>query len=165
MENITKFEIISINQYKKDLEKQNRSNYETYNNIKLPHRATKGSAGYDFYAPFDIILKPNETIIIPTGIRCKMNNNLVLMIFPRSSLGFKYRLNLDNTVGIIDSDYYYALNEGHIMIKVTNNSLDNKELNLKCGDAFAQGIFLNYGITCDDQTTESRTGGFGSTNK
>ncbi len=165
MENNTKFEIISNNQYMKDLEKQNRSNYETYNNIKLPRRATKGSAGYDFYAPFDITLKPNETIIIPTGIRCKMNDNLVLMIFPRSSLGFKYRLNLDNTVGIIDSDYYYALNEGHIMIKVTNNSLDNKELNLKCGEAFAQGIFLNYGITCDDQVSESRIGGFGSTNK
>jgi dUTP pyrophosphatase len=94
-----------------------------------------------------------------------MNPNYVLMIFPRSNLGFKYRLMLNNTVGIIDSDYYNALNEGHIMIKVTNNSLENKTLELKKGDAFAQGIFMIYGITCDDETNEIRTGGFGSTNK
>ncbi len=165
MENITKFEKVSISQYSKDLEKNNFKELNSYEDIKLPKRATKGSAGYDFYLPFDLILKPNETILIPTGIRCKMNPNYVLMIFPRSSLGFKYRLMLNNTVGIIDSDYYNALNEGHIMIKVTNNSLENKTLELKKGDAFAQGIFMIYGITCDDETNEIRTGGFGSTNK
>lgn len=165
MENITKFKKISFSQYKKDLEKNNIDTINSYEDIKLPKRATKGSAGYDFYLPYDINLKPNETILIPTGIRCKMNPNYVLMIFPRSSLGFKYRLMLDNTVGIIDSDYYNALNEGHIMIKVTNNSLDNKTLELKKGDAFAQGIFMIYGITCDDDANEIRTGGFGSTNK
>ena len=165
MENITKFEKVSISQYSIDLEKNNFKELNSYEDIKLPKRATKGSAGYDFYLPFDLILKPNETILIPTGIRCKMNPNYVLMIFPRSSLGFKYRLMLNNTVGIIDSDYYNALNEGHIMIKVTNNSLENKTLELKKGDAFAQGIFMIYGITCDDETNEIRTGGFGSTNK
>lgn len=165
MENITKFEKVSISQYSKDLEKNNFKELNSYEDIKLPKRATKGSAGYDFYLPFDLILKPNETILIPTGIRCKMNPNYVLMIFPRSSLGFKYRLMLNNTVGIIDSDYYNALNEGHIMIKITNNSLENKTLELKKGDAFAQGIFMIYGITCDDETNEIRTGGFGSTNK
>ena len=165
MENITKFEKVSISQYNQDLEKNDFKQLNSYEDIKLPKRATKGSAGYDFYLPFDIILKPNETILIPTGIRCKMNPNYVLMIFPRSSLGFKYRLMLNNTVGIIDSDYYNALNEGHIMIKVTNNSLENKTLELKKGDAFAQGIFMVYGITCDDETNEIRTGGFGSTNK
>ena len=165
MENITKFEKVSISQYNQDLEKNDFKQLNSYEDIKLPKRATKGSAGYDFYLPFDLILKPNETILIPTGIRCKMNPNYVLMIFPRSSLGFKYRLMLNNTVGIIDSDYYNALNEGHIMIKVTNNSLENKTLELKKGDAFAQGIFMIYGITCDDETNEIRTGGFGSTNK
>lgn len=165
MENITKFEKVSISQYNQDLEKNDFKQLNSYEDIKLPKRATKGSAGYDFYLPFDLILKPNETILIPTGIRCKMNPNYVLMIFPRSSLGFKYRLMLNNTVGIIDSDYYNALNEGHIMIKVTNNSLENKTLELKKGDAFAQGIFMVYGITCDDETNEIRTGGFGSTNK
>lgn len=165
MQNITKFEKVSYEQYNRDLLKNNIKDVDSYENIKLPKRATKGSAGYDFYTPFDIELKPNDTISVPTGIRCKMNENYVLMIFPRSSLGFKYRLNLDNTVGIIDSDYYNALNEGHIMIKVTNNSLDNKTLILQKGDAFAQGIFVTYGITCDDETNEIRVGGFGSTNK
>lgn len=165
MENITKFEKVSISQYQKDLEKNNIKETNTFIDIKLPKRATTGSAGYDFYLPFDLKLNPNETILIPTGIRCKMNPNYVLMLFPRSSLGFKYRLMLDNTVGIIDSDYYNALNEGHIMIKVTNNSLDNKILELKKGDAFAQGIFMIFGKTCDDDVTDERIGGFGSTNK
>ena len=92
---------------------------DAYEIIKLPKRATKGSAGYDFYAPFDFTLKPGETIKIPTGIRCKMEEGWVLKIYPRSGLGFKYRLQLNNTVGIIDSDYYYSDNEGHIMIKIT----------------------------------------------
>ena len=165
MENITKFEKVSLSQYQKDLEKNNFKELNSYQDIKLPKRATTGSAGYDLYLPFDLMLKPNETILIPTGIRCKMNPNYVLMIFPRSSLGFKYRIMLDNTVGIIDSDYYNALNEGHIMIKITNNTLENKTLELKKGDAFAQGIFMIYGKTCDDETNDVRTGGFGSTNK
>ncbi len=134
-----------------------------YENIKLPKRATKGSAGYDFYAPFDFTLKPGETIKIPTGIRCKMEEGWVLKIYPRSGLGFKYRLQLNNTVGIIDSDYYYSDNEGHIMIKVTNDSNENKTVDVKQGQGFAQGIFVEFGITYDDDTTDERNGGFGST--
>lgn len=134
-----------------------------YENITLPKRATIGSAGYDFFTPFSFILKPNETIKIPTGVRVKIDNGYVLSIYPRSSLGFKYRLQLDNTVGIIDSDYYNAKNEGHIMIKITNNS--DKELTVNAKEAFAQGIFTEYFITYDDEVSEERTGGFGSTNK
>ena len=136
-----------------------------YENITLPKRATSGSAGYDFYAPFDITLEPGETAKIPTGIRAKMENGWVLMIFPRSGFGFKYRLMLDNTVGVIDSDYYYSDNEGHIMIKFTNASNTGLTISLKAGDAFAQGIFTEYGITFDDDCTEVRNGGFGSTSK
>lgn len=164
MKNITKFEKVTKEQFLKNLS-NNQLVEDVYQQIKLPARATHYSAGYDFYLPFDITLRPNETILIPTGIRCKMNNDVVLLIFPRSSLGFKYRLNLDNTVGVIDSDYYGANNEGHIMIKITNNSLENRVLNLKKGDAFAQGIFIKYELTCDDSTTHTRMGGFGSTNK
>ena len=94
-----------------------------------------------------------------------MNDDYVLMLFPRSSLGFKYRLQLNNTVGIIDSDYYYSDNEGHIFIKVTNDSNEGKTVEIKAGEAFAQGIFLQFGITIDDDTTAVRNGGFGSTNK
>lgn len=136
---------------------------DAYEIIKLPKRATKGSAGYDFYAPFDFTLKPGETIKIPTGIRCKMEEGWVLKIYPRSGLGFKYRLQLNNTVGIIDSDYYYSDNEGHIMIKVTNDSNENKTVEVQKGQGFAQGIFVEFGITYDDDTTDERNGGFGST--
>jgi dUTP pyrophosphatase len=136
---------------------------EQYEDILLPKRATSGSAGYDFFAPFDIVLSPNETIKVPTGIRVKIDEGWVLKLYPRSSLGFKYRLTLNNTVGIIDSDYYHADNEGHIYIKMTN--LGDKPLTVEKGKAFAQGIFVEYGITVDDECDKVRKGGFGSTDK
>ena len=132
-----------------------------YNSIKMPNRATKYSAGYDIFSPIDFVLKGEETIKIPTGLRCKMDNDIVLLIYPRSSLGFKYRLMLENTVGVIDSDYYSSDNEGHILIKITNHS--EKELVIKNGMAFAQGIFTKYYLTCDDEVENIRNGGIGST--
>lgn len=139
---------------------------------KLPRRATKGSAGYDFYAPFTFTLLPGGTIKIPTGIKCRMNPGWVLKLYPRSSLGFKHRISLDNTVGIIDQDYYNnPNNEGHIFIKITYNKPSSAlgllypALTIHKGDAFAQGLFVEYGITEDDETTDERIGGMGSTNK
>lgn len=157
MKRIAKFEKVSLNQYLLDGTK------EDYEQITLPRRATSGSAGYDFFAPFDFSLTSGETIKIPTGIRAKIEDGWVLKIYPRSSLGFKYRLSLNNTVGIIDSDYYFADNEGHIFIKMTN--CGDKPLSIEKGKAFAQGIFLEYGITYDDEVSASRTGGMGSTDK
>lgn len=136
-----------------------------YDQLKLPRRATKGSAGYDFYTPIQIELNPGETIKIPTGIRCEMNPRWVLMIYPRSGLGFKFRLQLNNTVGVIDSDYFYSDNEGHIFIKITNDSNEGKVVHVEAGQGFAQGIFMQYGIVEDDDTQEQRNGGFGSTTK
>ncbi|MGN0505993.1 MAG: dUTP diphosphatase [Lachnospiraceae bacterium] len=136
-----------------------------YHDIELPKRATAGSAGYDFYSPLSFTLAPGETIKIPTGIRVSMEEDYVLMCFPRSGLGFKFRLQLNNTVGIIDSDYYHSDNEGHIFIKLTNDSNEGKTLELKAGSGFAQGIFVQYGITEDDEVSEVRNGGFGSTTK
>lgn len=133
--------------------------------LKLPERVTKGSAGYDFVAPFNITLSPGQTAKIPTGIRVKMEPGWVLMIFPRSGLGFKYRLQLNNTVGIIDEDYFYSDNEGHIFIKITNDSNEGKMLQIKAGEAFAQGIFVPFGITMNDECNGIRNGGFGSTSK
>lgn len=138
---------------------------EMYDSLPLPKRATKGSAGYDFYTPFSFCLKPGETIKIPTGIRVKMEPDWVLQLYPRSGLGFKYRLQLNNTVGIIDSDYYFSDNEGHIFAKITNDSNEGKEVTVAKGTAFMQGIFMQYGITMDDNTEEVRNGGFGSTTK
>ena len=134
---------------------------EDYADIILPKRATSGSAGYDFFSPQEYCLQSGQTVKIPTGIRVKIEDGWVLKIYPRSSLGFKYRLRLDNTVGIIDSDYFYADNQGHIFIKMTN--CGNTDLVIEKGKAFAQGIFVEYGITFDDDCTSLRTGGIGST--
>ncbi|MCD7723145.1 MAG: deoxyuridine 5'-triphosphate nucleotidohydrolase [Clostridiales bacterium] len=135
-----------------------------YDSIKLPQRATSGSAGYDFYAPADIVLKKGESVLIPTGIRAKISDGWVLKIYPRSGLGFKHRVQLDNTVGIIDSDYYNSSNEGHIMIKLSCTAHDDgHRVLLEAGSGFAQGIFIEFGITEDDCAGGVRDGGFGST--
>lgn len=136
---------------------------EIYDRIKLPKRATSGSAGYDFYAPVTLTLKPGETVKVPTGIRVEMEENWVLKCYPRSGIGFKYRLQLNNTVGIIDSDYFYSDNEGHIFSKITNDTNENKTVEIPEGTGFMQGIFVEYGITVDDDVTSVRNGGFGST--
>lgn len=138
---------------------------DMYESIELPTRATKGSAGYDFHAPFAFSLPAGSTIKIPTGIRAKMDEDWVLKLYPRSGLGFKYRLQLNNTVGIIDSDYFYSDNEGHIMAKITNDSNEGKTVDISAGMGFMQGIFLEYGITVDDDAQGVRNGGFGSTTK
>lgn len=136
---------------------------EIYESLRLPARATRGSAGYDFFAPFSFVLHPGETVKIPTGIRVRMDEGWVLQLFPRSGLGFKYRLQLNNTVGIIDSDYYDSDNEGHIFTRLTNDSNEDKVLEVEAGNGFMQGIFLQYGITLDDGADGIRNGGFGST--
>ena len=138
---------------------------KVYESIRLPKRATAGSAGYDFFAPAEFTLKPGETVKIPTGIRVEMQPEWVLKCYPRSGLGFKYRLQLNNTVGIIDSDYFYSDNEGHIFAKITNDSNEGKVISVKKGEAFIQGVFLSYGITEDDEVNSIRNGGFGSTSK
>ena len=134
-----------------------------YEEIKLPKRATAGSAGYDICTPIDICLKPGESIKIPTGIRASMSEDYCLFIMPRSGLGSKFRFQLNNTVGVIDSDYYYSDNEGHIFVPMINDSRDGKTVELKAGTAFVQAIFCPFGITEDDDATASRNGGFGST--
>lgn len=135
-----------------------------YDDIILPKRATKFSAGYDFNAPFSFSLEPNNEILIPTGIRVQMNENQVLLVFPRSSLGFKYKLRLNNTIGVIDSDYFNSDNEGHIFVKITNEN-QTKTLSINKGEAFCQGIFMKYDLTNDDIVTATRNGGIGSTNE
>lgn len=139
---------------------------EDYEEIKIPKRATKFSAGYDFFAPFGFILKPGETITIPTGIKCHLEEDKFLAIVPRSGLGFKYKLRLDNTLGVVDADFYNnESNEGHIFIKISNENNENKELKVNKGEAFAQGIILSYFLAEEEEITTERKGGFGSTTK
>lgn len=169
MQKIAEFQKVSFSQFEADF-KKNFPEYENvreiYDAIKLPKRATTGSAGYDFYAPVDITLEKGKSVLIPTGIRSKIEDSWVLQIFPRSGLGFKHRVQLDNTVGIIDADYYNSSNEGHIMIKLSCDAHDDGHtVSLSAGDGFAQGIFLQFGITVDDDASGIRDGGFGSTTK
>lgn len=169
MENKNKFFKISEKQFTTDFASYTNSNSNLYdenvnhNNIKLPKRATTGSAGYDFYSPVGFTLAPGKSIKIPTGIRVRLNSDNVLLIFPRSSLGFKYKLKIDNTVGVIDSDYFNSDNEGHIWVSMTNMSSD-KTLKINKGDAICQGLILTYGKVVDDDADGIRNGGMGSTN-
>ena len=170
MKRVAQFEKVSFEQFKKDFLDTFPTYEESevlgiYDSILMPKRATKGSAGYDFFMPVTVNLDPGQTAKIPTGIRVRMEEGWVLKLYPRSGLGFKFRLQMNNTVGIIDSDYYGSDNEGHIFAKVTNDTNEGRSLQLEAGKGFIQGIFVEYGITFDDDVNDVRNGGFGSTTK
>lgn len=166
MERVAVFEKVSFEQYASDRRKNVfgyisdetlRAEWEA---IKIPVRSTSGSAGYDFFMPVSHAAKCSKNpVVIHTGIRCKIRDGWVLIALPRSGLGFKYNMRLENTAGVIDSDYYNAENEGHIALKISSRV----DFDIKQGDKFAQGIFLPFGITEDDGADGVRTGGFGST--
>ena len=157
-----KFEKVSFEQYKQAIG-GDADLHSEYDAIRLPQRATAHSAGYDFFSPIEFWLFPGESIKIPTGIRVYLANDQFLMCVPRSGLGTKYRMQLDNTCGIIDADYILAQNEGHIFAKVTNDSRDGHILHVMPGQAFMQGIILKYYVTDNDSATGKREGGLGST--
>ena len=164
------FEKVSFEQFKKDClslqssgalwfagDDQIRAFYDA---IQLPRRATNGSAGYDFYSPFDVSVIKDNPVTIPTGIRVIIPSNTFLMCVPRSGLGFKYGMRLRNSVGIIDSSYSQAENEGHIMAKISTE----ESFKIAAGDRFMQGIIIEFTVTDDDDPISAvRTGGFGST--
>lgn len=180
-----KFEKVSYEEYRKSLAKLDYDDTDDeflrkeYEDIKLPKRATKGSAGYDFYAPFSVSITDRfychndafacdkryaipDYITFPTGIRLVTNEpDIVLILVPRSGLGFKNGTRLANTVGVIDSDYQYADNEGHIMIKMRAD----EKVDIPKGKAFMQGVLLRYFTVDSDKSKATRKGGFGSTDK
>lgn len=162
------FQKISPEQFLRDIqgtphERSYDEDLVMYEGIIIPKRATKFSAGYDFYFPFnDYELKVGESVSIPTGIRCAMDYDKVLFLMPRSSWGFKYRARLDNTVGVVDADYFNADNEGHIMCIITNEG--DKDFVIKRGDRFMQGIFVPY-FTFGEEVDTERIGGMGSTDE
>ena len=169
---MNKFEKISEKQFFKDFAEyidnealDTRDALTIYNYIKLPCRATIGSAGYDIYAPYDFELLPKQSIKIPTGIRVILEPDKFLAIYPRFGLGFKHRIQLFNTVEIIDNDYYYSDNEGHIWIKLYNGTLNCETLKIKQGEAICQGIIQQFFKTIDDDVVNIRNGGFGSTSQ
>lgn len=168
MNKIAKFSKVSYEQFRDDW--KNAFPLATdeeigiiYDNIVMPKRSTTGSAGYDFYLPNDIDVHNGHATLIPTGIRCEMEEGWMLSLFPRSGHGFKYGIHLANTVGIVDADYAFADNEGHIMVKLVNDSILRKDVYFKKHTAFCQGIIIPFGITVDDEVEAVRHGGFGST--
>lgn len=171
MERVGEFEKVSYKQFYEAMSEIIDAEYKeefiknAYENLPLPQRATSGSAGYDFKAPFSFELHPGETLKIPTGIRVKIDEGWWLGCLPRSGLGFKYRFQLNNTMGVIDSDYYESDNEGHIFAKATNDSNENKTVSVEAGSGFVQAIFIPYGITYSDSANGVRNGGMGSTDQ
>ena len=158
---IAKFTRVSEAQYAEAM--ADREGFLPLEDIPLPKRATKGSAGYDFVSPLEVTVPAGGSALIPTGIRAEMEPGWVLMLFPRSSLGFRHALRLSNTVGVIDSDYAFAKNEGHIMVKLRNPL--SEPVTIGRGERFCQGVFLSYGTAEEEQVTAEREGGFGSTDK
>lgn len=154
------FEKISFNQFCKDI-CDNKKLYEEYN---LPMRSTRNSAGYDFFALQKYIIKPNEIIKIPLGIKVYMNDDEVLFLVVRSSMGFKYNIRLTNQVGVIDSDYYNNPdNEGHMWLCLQNEG--KEDFIIKKGDKILQGIFVKYLTVDNEENVETvRISGIGSTN-
>lgn len=169
---MNKFEKISERQFFTDFAEylsdeclDTRDSRAIYNMIKLPKRATMGSAGYDIFAPIDIVIPPKGTVKVPTGIRAILDDDKFLAIYPRSGLGFKYKMQLWNTIPVIDADYSGSDNEGHIWCKFFNDSPDNKTIIIKQGDAMCQGVIQQFFKTVDDDVDNIRNGGFGSTTK
>ena len=154
-----RFEKISFERFAKDI----KNDKELYGTYKMPVRKTKRSAGYDFFAIEDISIKPGEIVKVPTGIKANFAADETLMLFVRSSMGFKWNVRMCNQVGIIDCDYYNNTdNEGHIWVALQNEG--SKDYIIEKGTAYAQGIFINY-LTCNDEVSVVRSGGIGSTNR
>ena len=163
---IAEFEKVSIDQFVEDSIKHGWSEeaaIEAYKNIVMPQASTEESAGFDFNTPYGIELEIGQSVLIPSGIRCKMDKKWALILLPRSGQGTKFRIQLDNTIGLIDKDYYFANNEGHIMMKITNDGQEGKVFELAAHEKFMQGMFLYTGTAKNATSSNKRTGGFGST--
>lgn len=166
MNRIAQFEKVSFDEYLSAYKKNYPNEIvdenvvrKEWEEIKVPTRATAGSAGYDFYMPHFEAFRPHQNRFFPTGIRCKIEPGWVLICCPKSGLGSRYNMRLVNTIGVVDSDYYYSDNEGHIMAGFSVG----KGVDLMKGDKFMQGVLVPFGITTDDDATGVRNGGFGST--
>ena len=147
-----KFEKVSKQEFFKSVVEDD----EKYENLSLPKRNSKGSVGYDFFSPVSMLIKSHDKALVPTGIRAKIPENIVLQIYVRSSMAFKKGTKLANQVGIIDSDYYDQKNEGHIYIGLENTS--DQDLLIHEGDKIAQGIFVPCYFVTDEETLGERNG-------
>lgn len=135
-----------------------------YPDAVIPERKTKGSACYDICAYKNGKIEPGATVLVPTGIKCRMRQETFLQVQLRSSVGIKYPVRLTTGVSIIDADYFdNPDNEGHIFLPLQN--VGNETFYYQAGERLAQGAFIQYGKVDGDMTVAERTGGFGSTGK
>ena len=161
---MSRFYKVSYHQYLQDTGKEDCvDTLREYGAIKLPERATRLSAGYDFFAPFAFTLQPGESIRFSTGVGIELDSDKFLACYPRSGLGFKNKAHLWNTVGIIDADYSLSDNEGHIGVKLCNGG--NVPVTIEQGTAYMQGIITQYFLADGDNACGVRNGGFGSTDE
>ena len=171
---VAKFRKVSFEQFKHDMidcgfNLPDAVMKEAYDAIKLPVRATAGSAGYDFFSPIPFALS-NMTVnprgtTFPTGIQCELHPDFCLVMLPKSGLGIKQYSRLGNCLGLIDRDYIFSDNEGDIFVNIRSDIPGNPPVEIKAGQAICQGVILPFGTTDDDETTEARNGGLGSTGK
>ena len=167
-----RFERVSLSAFMDDVRKHYSESMRAedimaaWNNIKIPERKTKYSAGYDICCPLDISIGPHSKIVVPTGIRAvfapEEMESWHLQMYVRSSVGIKDEVMLSNNTGVIDPDYFQGLNEGDMMLALFNTG-DNL-VQYKAGDRLCQAVFVLHGITIDDKATGQRIGGLGSTN-
>lgn len=162
------FEKISFEQWAKDTpfkDIPHNTLLRQYYNIQLPNQSTENAMGLDFYMPYEVKVLAHNKIKISTGVRwiCDEENDgrYGMLIVPRSSTGIKLGLRLLNTIGIIDADYYFADNEGHIMLFMENTT--DEDIVLQAGQRIVQGLIVPYVIPKNMSSNKTRHGGFGST--
>lgn len=133
--------------------------FDETKDTQLPRRGTERSAGYDFYAPDDVTLRPGEMVIVKSNVTAYMEPDEYLDLRVRSSLG-KRKISFTNGCGVVDADYS-GFEIGFLML-----NLGDEEYHIHKGDRIAQGVFTKYLVTDNDEPTSStRTGGYGSTGK
>lgn len=134
-----------------------------WDNVVIPERKTKCSAGYDFSSAGEYELQSGKVTLVHTGIKASMPSDKYLQLSVRSSLGKKGIL-LANGVGIVDCDYHSNPdNDGEIGFLLYNINPEPFKINV--GDRVGQGVFLSYYKTVDDNADGKRCGGFGSSGK
>lgn len=132
--------------------------------FELPQRSTLKSGGYDFFAMEDVILEPYKITYVPTGVKCKMLDDEILILVNRSSNPKKKGIILTSGINIIDADYYGNVdNDGEISLILQN--ITNELVKIKKGDKTVQGVFVKFLKTDDDNSEKERVSGIGSTGK
>ena len=132
--------------------------------VIIPQRKTAKSAGYDIVALTneDVYLSPGQSVNLATGLKACMEDDEVMLLFIRSSLGIKKGITLSNSCAVIDADYYNNPdNDGHFILNVINTS--NEVQCIPARSRVAQAVFVKYLTVDDDNATGERVGGIGST--